>query len=81
MAKPLILVSNGDGITSHGIRTLVDEQSPTIRRRIILVEAIKAVGMLNATSLAPALQRLRENDPDLRVRQAAIEILNGWEAK
>ena len=24
MAKPLILVSNDDGITSHGIRTLVD---------------------------------------------------------
>lgn len=50
-------------------------------RRNILVEAIRAVGMLNATSLTPALQRLREKDPDLRVRQAAIEILNGWEAK
>lgn len=47
-------------------------------RRNILVEAIRAVGMLNARSLTPALQRLREQDPDLRVRQAAIEILNVW---
>ena len=37
--------------------------------------------MLNATSLTPALQRLRNQDPDLRVRQAAIEVLNGWEGK
>lgn len=50
-------------------------------RRNILVEAIRAVGMLNATSLAPALQRLRSQDPDLRVRQAAIEVMNGWEGK
>ena len=50
-------------------------------RRNILVEAIRAVGMLNARSLTPALQRLREQDPDLRVRQAAIEILNVWGKK
>ena len=50
-------------------------------RRNILVEAIRAVGILNAASLAPSLQRLRNQDPDLRVRQAAIEVLNGWEEK
>lgn len=50
-------------------------------RRDILVEAIRAVGMLNARSLTPALQRMREQDPDLRVRQAAIEILNVWRKK
>jgi HEAT repeat protein len=50
-------------------------------RRNILVEAIRAVGILDARSLAPSLQRLRQQDPDLRVRQAAIEVLNEWGEK
>ncbi len=50
-------------------------------RRNILVEAIRAVGILNARSLAPSLQRLRLQDQDLRVRQAAIEVLNKWGEK
>ncbi len=50
-------------------------------RRNILVEAIRAVGILDARSLAPAMQELRQQDPDLRVRQAAIEVLNGWGEK
>ena len=67
--------------TIRSVLGLSVQQSPTVRRRIILVEAVRAVGMLNATSLAPALRRLRQQDPDLRVRQAAIEVLNGWEEK
>ncbi|MDE2998210.1 MAG: HEAT repeat domain-containing protein [Gemmatimonadota bacterium] len=67
--------------TIRSVLGLSEQQSPTIRRRNILIEAIKAVGILDARSLAPELQRLREKDPDLRVRQAAIEILNGWEEK
>ena len=50
-------------------------------RRDILVGAIRAVGILDARSLTPTLQELRRQDPDMRVRQAAIEVLNEWVEK
>ena len=43
-----------------------------------MVQAIRAVGMLNARSMAPTLQALREADSNLKVRQAAIEVLKAW---
>ncbi len=50
-------------------------------RRDILVGAIRAVGILDARSLTSTLQELRGQDPDMRVRQAAIEVLNEWGEK
>ena len=51
-------------------------------RRNILVEAIRAVGILDARSLASlAAANSARQDPDLRVRQAAIEVLNEWGEK
>ena len=44
-----------------------------------VVQAIRAVGMLRATDLKPTLERLRDNDPNLKIQQAAIEVLKAWQ--
>jgi HEAT repeat protein len=42
-----------------------------------LIEAVRASGRLADRSLTPALERLRDHDPSLRVRDAAREALAG----
>ncbi len=48
------------------------------RRREVMVEAVRAVKLLEARSMAPTLRNLRSVDPDMQVRQAAIEVLQAW---
>ena len=43
-----------------------------------MIQAIRAVGLLNDSNLKDTLQGLRTSDPDLKVRQAAIEVLESW---
>ncbi|MBI4483245.1 MAG: HEAT repeat domain-containing protein [Acidobacteria bacterium] len=41
----------------------------------VMVSAIKALRMLGETSVAPQLEQLKSTDPNMQVRQAAIESL------
>jgi HEAT repeat protein len=47
-------------------------------RRKVMVGAIRALGRLDDRSMVPTLLGLREGDPDMKVRQAAIEVLGVW---
>ena len=46
-----------------------------------MIKAIRAIGKVGTESLLPTLERLREEDPGMQVRQAAIEVLDSFEPK
>lgn len=48
------------------------------QRAIAMIQALRAVNILDARSFAPILLRLREGDSNVKVRQAAIKVLNSW---
>jgi 5'-nucleotidase len=60
MAKPLILVTNDDGITSHGIRTLI-EVMKELGEVVVVAPNSPQSGMGHAITIGDAL-RLDEND-------------------
>jgi 5'-nucleotidase len=60
MKKPLILVTNDDGITSHGIRTLIDTVSE-LGEVVIVAPNSPQSGMGHAITIGNTL-RLDEND-------------------
>jgi 5'-nucleotidase len=60
MKKPLILVTNDDGITSHGIRTLIDTVSQ-LGEVVIVAPNSPQSGMGHAITIGNTL-RLDEND-------------------
>ena len=46
-----------------------------LQKRDAMVKAIYAIGKVRAGSMIQTLERLRKKDPDMKVRQAAIEVL------
>jgi 5'-nucleotidase len=60
MSKPLILVTNDDGITSHGIRTLI-EVMKELGEVVVVAPNSPQSGMGHAITIGDAL-RLDEND-------------------
>ncbi len=66
----------GEMLNRQYLKTL--KQMSGEHRRNVMVEAIRAVKFLDARSMAPTLRDLREGDPDMQVRQAAIEVLKAW---
>jgi HEAT repeat protein len=56
-----------------GLAEMSEEQ-----RSVVMIQAIRAIGALSAKALEPSIQALRNDDPNLKVRQAAIEVLNAW---
>ena len=49
------------------------------QRADVMIQAVHVVSLLDARSTAPTLQDLRERDPNMKVRQAAIDVLKAWE--
>ena len=66
----------GEMLNRQYLETL--KQMSGEHRRDVMVEAIRAVKLLDARSMAPTLRDLREGDPDMQIRQAAIEVLKAW---
>lgn len=60
-------------------RPFLEKQEMTEDQRVTaMVYAIRSAGALRLTSLKDHILALKENDPSLKVRQAAIEAIDGW---
>ena len=51
------------------------------QRSHVMVGAIRALSHLRVAELVSSLRMLKEKDPDMRVRQAAIEALGELEGR
>ena len=56
-----------------GLREMNDEQ-----RSEVMIQGIRALGALKERTLESRIQALKADDPNLKVRQAAIEVINAW---
>ena len=56
-----------------GLREMNDEQ-----RSEVMIQGIRALGALKERTLESRIQALKAEDPNLKVRQAAIEVINAW---